>query len=72
MDCEKSLSLDYGVYCPGSRVNDVLDGPYQDGFGGVERTKKDWARLLAVLGLRLAKVWRAKGVLVGVVEARLK
>lgn len=41
-------------------------------FGGVERTEKDWVRLLDTSGLRLVKVWRAKGVPVGVVEARLK
>ena len=41
-------------------------------FGGVERTEKDWARLLDISGLKLVKVWKAPGVPVGVVEARLK
>ncbi|GKZ99987.1 hypothetical protein AnigIFM60653_007047 [Aspergillus niger] len=41
-------------------------------FGGLERTKKDWAHLLDISGLELVKVWRAPGVPVGVVEARLK
>lgn len=41
-------------------------------FGGVERTEKDWARLLDSAGLKMVKVWRQPGVPVGVVEAQLK
>ena len=41
-------------------------------FAGRERTEKDWERLLDLSGLRLVKVWRAPGIPVGVVEARLK
>ncbi|GAB1198414.1 hypothetical protein APSETT444_007733 [Aspergillus pseudonomiae] len=41
-------------------------------FAGRERTEKDWERLLDMSGLRLVKVWRAPGIPVGVVEARLK
>lgn len=41
-------------------------------FGGVERTEKDWARLLDSAGLKLVKVWKAPATPTGVVEARLK
>ena len=41
-------------------------------FGGMERTEKDFARLLDISGLKLVKVWRAPGTPVGEVEARLK
>lgn len=41
-------------------------------FGGIERTEKNFARLLDISGLKLVKVWRAPGTPVGVVEARLK
>jgi hypothetical protein len=41
-------------------------------FAGVERTEKNFANLLDQAGLRLVKTWRAPGVPVGVVEARLK
>lgn len=41
-------------------------------FAGVERTEKNFASLLDQAGLRLVKTWRAPGVPVGVVEARLK
>jgi hypothetical protein len=41
-------------------------------IGGVERTEKDFARLLDASGLKLVKVWRAPGTPMGVIEARLK
>lgn len=41
-------------------------------FGGMERTEKDFARLLDISGLKLVKVWKTPGSPVGVVEARLK
>ncbi|KAG2021815.1 hypothetical protein GB937_004363 [Aspergillus fischeri] len=41
-------------------------------FAGVERTEKNFANLLDQAGLNLVKTWRAPGVPVGVVEARLK
>ncbi|KAM0120027.1 hypothetical protein ACP6JC_003259 [Aspergillus fumigatus] len=41
-------------------------------FAGVERTEKNFASLLDQAGLKLVKTWRAPGVPVGVVEARLQ
>ncbi|PWY74271.1 S-adenosyl-L-methionine-dependent methyltransferase [Aspergillus heteromorphus CBS 117.55] len=41
-------------------------------FGGRERTAKHFAQLLDLAGLRLAHVWKASGVPMVVVEARLK
>ncbi|KAF3403883.1 O-methyltransferase afvC [Penicillium rolfsii] len=41
-------------------------------IGGIERTEKDFARLLESAGLVLVKVWRKPGDIMGIVEARLK
>ena len=38
-------------------------------FGGTERTQRQWEELLGKAGLRIKKVWRAEGNLMGVVEA---
>lgn len=74
MDSEKSrvLITEYIVPEVGSTMSIAWMDHTMMTFGGVERTEKDWVRLLDVSGLRLVKVWRAKGVPVGVVEARLK
>lgn len=74
MDREKSrvLITEYIVPEVGSTMSIAWMDHTMMTFGGVERTEKDWARLLDVSELKLVKVWRAKGVPVGVVEARLK
>lgn len=74
MDSEKSrvLITEYIVPEVGSTMSIAWMDHTMMTFGGVERTERDWVRLLDVSGLRLVKVWRAKGVPVGVVEARLK
>ncbi|KAJ5972716.1 O-methyltransferase [Penicillium vulpinum] len=41
-------------------------------IGGIERTEKNFARLLDSAGLELVKVWRKSGDMLGIVEARLK
>lgn len=74
MDREKSRVLITEFIVP--EVGSTMSLAWMDqtmmAFGGVERTEKDWARLLDISGLKLVKVWKAPGVPVGVVEARLK
>ncbi|KAJ5162667.1 O-methyltransferase [Penicillium coprophilum] len=41
-------------------------------IGGVERTEKDFARLLDDAGLEVVKVWKKSGDMLGIVEACLK
>ncbi|CAI7629447.1 unnamed protein product [Penicillium glandicola] len=41
-------------------------------IGGIERTEKNFARLLDSAGLELVKVWSKSGDMLGIVEARLK
>lgn len=41
-------------------------------IGGIERTQKNFVRLLDSAGLELVKVWRDSGDMLGIVEARLK
>ena len=40
-------------------------------FGGMERTQRQWEELIGKAGLKVKKVWRAEGNLMGVVEAVL-
>lgn len=74
MDPHKSrlLITEYVVPEVGSTMSIAWMDHTMMTFGGVERTERDWARLLDAAGLRLVKVWRARGAPVGVVEARVK
>ncbi|GKZ34627.1 hypothetical protein AbraIFM66950_004941 [Aspergillus brasiliensis] len=74
MDKEKSrvLITEYIVPEVGGSMFEAWMDQTMMTLGGLERTEKDWAHLLDISGLELVKVWRAPGVLVGVVEARLK
>ncbi|OJJ37996.1 hypothetical protein ASPWEDRAFT_50947 [Aspergillus wentii DTO 134E9] len=74
MDREKSrvLITEYIVPEVGSTMFSAWMDQTMMTFGGLERTEKDWARLLDISGLHLVKIWRTPGVPVGVVEGRLK
>ncbi|PIG88503.1 O-methyltransferase [Aspergillus arachidicola] len=74
MDPEKSrvLITEYILPEVGSNMFHAWMDHTMMTFAGRERTEKDWERLLDISGLRLVKVWRAPGIPVGVVEARLK
>ncbi|RAL13126.1 O-methyltransferase [Aspergillus homomorphus CBS 101889] len=74
MDRDKSRILITETIIP--EVGATMSHAYMDHtmmtFGGTERTAKDFARLFDQAGLALAQEWRAPGVPMMVVEARLK
>ena len=74
MDRDRSRILIHDIIVP--EVGATMSHAWQDlslmAVGGTERTAKDFSRLLDDAGLRLVKIWRKSGDMMGVVEARLK
>lgn len=74
MDRDRSRILIHDIIVP--EVGATMSHAWQDisllAIGGIERTEKNFARLLDDVGLQLVKVWRKKGEMMGIVEARLR
>ncbi|KAJ5144521.1 O-methyltransferase [Penicillium atrosanguineum] len=74
MDRDRSRILIHDIIVP--EVGATMTHAWQDlsllAIGGVERTEKNFSRLLDSAGLVLVKIWRKPGEIMGIVEARLK
>ncbi|KAI2791651.1 hypothetical protein POX_c04517 [Penicillium oxalicum] len=74
MSREHSRILIHDIIVP--EIGATMSHAWQDlslmAIGGMERTEKDFARLLDIAGLALVKVWRKPGDMMGIIEARLK